>query len=194
MQKKELKYNLASFWDISLNAPWKLINEILMYSIKPFVLLSLFAKGVKIGNGAKFYGFPKILKYKGSVIEIGDNFEARSWKFSNPIGINHPVILCTWEKNAKIIVGNNVGISGGSIVSASDIEIGDGTIIGANSTITDTNFHPLKGEIRYAKENVGISPVTIGNNVFIGMNSIILKGNKIKDNSIIGAGEVVRNG
>lgn len=37
----------------------------------------------------------------------------------------------------------------------------------------------------------GVGSVTIGSNVFIGMNSIILKGTEIGDNVIIGAGSVV---
>ena len=37
----------------------------------------------------------------------------------------------------------------------------------------------------------GVAPVTIGNNVFIGINTIILKGVTIGDNVIIGAGSVV---
>ena len=37
----------------------------------------------------------------------------------------------------------------------------------------------------------GVAPVTIGNNVFIGTNAIILKGVTIGDNAIVGAGSVV---
>ena len=35
-------------------------------------------------------------------------------------------------------------------------------------------------------------PVCIGNNVFIGMNAIILMGTNIGNNSIVGAGSVVK--
>lgn len=46
---------------------------------------------------------------------------------------------------------------------------------------------------RVFKENVGGSaPVTIGDNCFIGMNSIIMMGTEIGDNCIIGAGSVVK--
>ena len=37
----------------------------------------------------------------------------------------------------------------------------------------------------------GVAPVTIGDNVFIGINSIVLKGVKIGNNVIVGAGSVV---
>lgn len=38
----------------------------------------------------------------------------------------------------------------------------------------------------------GSGKVTIGNNCFIGMNTVILKGTTIGDNVIIGAGSILR--
>lgn len=44
------------------------------------------------------------------------------------------------------------------------------------------------------KQNFYISdPIVIGNNVWIGSNSIILKGSTIGDNVVIGAGSVVKD-
>ena len=183
-------YNISN---IIINSPWKLVNEILMYLIKPFVFIYLKFNGVKIGKNFKFYGFPKIYRYKNSDITIGNNFECRNWWFSNPLGINHPTIICTWEKDAVLRIGDDVGISGGSIVASSSVIIGDRVLIGANSTIIDTDFHPTVGlNKRYSKENIKSGSVIIGDNCFIGMNSIILKGVKIKNNSVIPAGEIVR--
>src|SRR5689334_10251301 len=107
---------------IAINTPWKLINELLLYLTNPFIIFYVrFVCGVKLGRGAKFYGFPKILRHKGSKIVIGDRFECRNSKFSNPLGINHPTIICTWNANSSIQIGNDVGISGGSIVSEESI-------------------------------------------------------------------------
>jgi acetyltransferase-like isoleucine patch superfamily enzyme len=181
-----------NIFQIMYETPWKLFNELLMYLFKPFVYIYLKLNGVVIGKGFKFYGFPKIYKNRESKIIIGNNFESRNWWFSNPLGINHPLILCTWSKNAEIKIGNDVGISGGSIVSAKGINIGDRVLIGANSTIIDTDFHPVIGEKRYSKNNIKTKNIYINNDVFIGMNVIILKGVKIKDYSVIPAGEVVR--
>lgn len=176
------------------DTPWKLFNEVLMYLVQPFVFVYLRINRVEIGKGAKFYGFPRIYRHRNSSIIIGDDFECRSWWFSNPLGINHPTIISTWRKGAKIVIGNDVGISGGSLVASSGINIGDKVLIGANSTIVDSNFHPLKGENRrYSKKNIKEKPVQIGNSVFIGMNSTILKGVKIKDGSTIPAGAVIRD-
>ena len=172
---------------------WKVLNELKMYGLKPFVWVYLKLKGVNIGPGAKSYGMPRILKFRDSQIKIGARFENRNWWDSNPLGINHPTIICTWARGAKITIGRDVGISGGSLVATKSITIGDGTLIGANSLIIDSDFHPLKSrKRRYAKKGVRSAPIKIGKNVFIGTNCTILKGAVIPNNAIVPAGAVVR--
>lgn len=177
---------------MAISQPWKVVNEILMYMLKPIAYVYLKLNGVKIGKNFKFYGLPTIFRTRGSYIEIGDNFECRSWWFSNPLGLNHPTIICTWSDKAKIIIGNDVGISGGSIVAQEYIKIGDGVLVGANATIIDTDFHPTSGKVRYMKTNIKSKGVYVGNNVFIGMNSVLLKGVIISNNTIVPAGRTVR--
>ena len=186
------RFNDAIF--ILQNSPWKFFNEIKMIAIKlPVYIVIRYIKGVDIKFNYKIYGYPKIFRYRKSEIRIGDNFENRNNWDSNPLGINHPTILCTWSSKAKIIIGNDVGISGGSIVAATKIVIGDGTLIGANNTIIDTDFHPLDSpKRRYATHGIRSKPIKIGKNVFIGMECIILKGVEIPDNSVIPAGSVIR--
>jgi acetyltransferase-like isoleucine patch superfamily enzyme len=172
---------------------WKAVNELKMYLLKPFVWVYLKLKGVEIGSGAKFYGMPKILKFRESEIKIGPRFENRNWWGSNPLGINHPTIICTWTKDARIIIGCDVGMSGGSLVATKGITIGNGTLIGANTLIIDSDFHPLKSKKRrYAQRGVRSAPIKIGKNVFIGTNVTILKGVTIPDNEIVPAGAVIR--
>lgn len=67
------------------------------------------------------------------------------------------------------------------------IEIGDGSLIGHNTTIATLNhdFNPLK------RQNLTPSPVKIGKNVWIGSDCTILPGVEIGDGAIIGAGSVV---
>ena len=177
-----------------MDTPWKAVNEGLMIIFKiPAFFYTKILCGVEIGSKFKFYGLPRIFKYRGSEIKIGNRFEDRNWFFSNPLAVAHPTIICTWKENAKIKIGNDVGISGGSIVAAKKIEIGSGTLIGVNTTIIDTDFHPLESSTRrYLKRGVKSKPVKIGTNVFIGMNCIILKGVEIPDNAIVPAGSVIR--
>lgn len=181
--------------DVLNNTPWKVLNEVRMYMIMPLLQIYLKIKGVEIDAGSKFYGFPKILKHRGSTIKIGSKFEDRNWWDSNPLGVNHPTIICTWAKKARITIGDNVGITGGSIVAAQEVNIGSGTLIGANTLIIDSDFHPIKSlRRRYDTKNIGSSPIRIGKNVFIGTNCTILKGALIPDNAVVPAGSVVRRG
>ena len=69
------------------------------------------------------------------------------------------------------------------------IEIGDDVLLGPRVGIY-TACHPLEPEIRKSGLEFG-KPVRIGNNVWIGGNSILNPGISIGDNSVIGAGSVV---
>src|SRR4030042_560098 len=83
-------------------------------------------------------------------------------------------------------------MTGGTLCAAEHISIGNNVIIGANSTIIDTDFHTLKPEMRKRLPQAAhTSPVTIDDDVFIGMNCLILKGVTIGRSSVIGAGSVV---
>lgn len=67
------------------------------------------------------------------------------------------------------------------------IEIGDGSLIGHNTTIATLNhdFAPTK------RQNLTPKSVKIGKNVWIGSDCTILPGVEIGDGAIIGAGSVV---
>ena len=83
-------------------------------------------------------------------------------------------------------------MTGVSICSATRIDIGANVYIGGGVSIWDTDFHPIKWSERERNPSDGLSlPIRIGNNVFIGANSIILKGVQIGDGAVIGAGSVV---
>jgi acetyltransferase-like isoleucine patch superfamily enzyme len=67
-------------------------------------------------------------------------------------------------------------------------------MIGGGVTIVDSDFHslnPLHWHTNADEKNMISSPVHIKDNVFIGMDSIILKGVTIGSNVIIAAGSVV---
>jgi acetyltransferase-like isoleucine patch superfamily enzyme len=116
----------------------------------------------------------------------------RSWFASNPLGVNHRVVLATWSSEASIVIGDGVGLTGTTICAQSRIVIGDRVRIGANTTLVDTDFHPLSPAERRATPKAGKSvPVVIEDDVFIGMHVLILKGSYIGHGSVIGAGSVV---
>lgn len=143
-------------------------------------------------NRISIFGFPIISIAKGASVQIGKNLTLISSSFFSEPGICQPVIIRLLNKNAKLVIGNNVGISGGCICSQTAIRIGSNCLIGANVKIMDTDFHPQNPQNRrYSTANIYSKEIVIDDNVFIGMNTLILKGSYIGKNTIIGAGSVV---
>ena len=93
------------------------------------------AQGVELGVGVRFYGIPIVGRVKDSRIRIGDRVVLCSDSRFTALGVNHPVVLRTLCPDAEIIIGNDCGISGGSICAAIRVELGNECLLGANVTI-----------------------------------------------------------
>lgn len=155
--------------------------------------LAMKATKVKYGKGLQLKGVPVIFNKGGATLEIGDNCVIKSSFLSNLVGLYSRTIILTRCAGARISIGNNVGISGATIYARSSITIGDDTQIGGNTKILDNDFHPIDAQARLAddRSQIGIRPIVIGKNCFIGCNSLILKGTRLGDNCVVGAGAVV---
>ena len=140
--------------------------------------------GIEFGKGCSFRGNMLFFRGNGSSITIGDHCSFNSDSRFNFRGVNHRCILQA-VKGGKIIIGNHCGFSGVSIVSNVGVSIGDHVLVGTNTMIGDRNDH----ESRFPEWQP--KPVNIGNNVWIGMNCVIMRGVTVGDNVIIGANSVV---
>lgn len=149
--------------------------------------------GVKFSN-FQVKGVPYLSVHKDGLLHIGDNFNFNNNLNGNIIGRPQRSIFIVGP-NAKIIIGDNVGLSDTALISVNSITIGNNVRIGGNSCIYDTDFHSLDVIERTSKpenkENIINKAVIIEDNVFIGAHSTILKGVTIGKNSIIGACSVV---
>lgn len=155
-----------------------------------YVPIRLRGMGVVLGKDARFYGMPIVRMTKGSSIFLGDRVVLCSDSRFTDLGVNHPVVLRTLRPGAKIAIGNDCGISGGSICAAISVTIGNECLLGANVTIADTDFHAIKPAGRRFNANpadIGTVPINIADNVFIGTGAVVLKGVSIGSNSVIGA-------
>jgi len=151
-------------------------------------------KGVRVASSARFFGTPIVSLARSSTITIGERCSLASDSKYTALGVNHPIILRTLRPNAAISVGSDTGISGASICAGIEVSIGERCLIGANVIIADTDFHPVDPtDRRYCGDdrNIAVKPVIIEDNVFIGANTIVLKGVRIGQNSVVGAGSTV---
>lgn len=149
-------------------------------------------------NGVDFKSFkssgvPYVMVARGGCFQIGVNFTMHNEITGNPIGCYDK---CTFfvDKGAKLIIGNNVGISQSALICHCNITIEDNVKIGGGVKIFDTDFHSLDASTRNTKNDLMHkvkSPVLIKESAFIGAYSIILKGVTIGQNSIIGAGSLI---
>ncbi|GAB3912972.1 DapH/DapD/GlmU-related protein [Larkinella knui] len=177
-----LGYLLYRLYFYKLNL-WQIISA-------PYFRLLFSIKKVSLGKDCKFWGSPIVVRYPMSKIQIGDYCRFRSDPYSNLIGVMKKCILSTNSANATIIIGNNCGFSGTTIGALSSIKIGNKVLCGANTLITDFDWHNIHPDHR-SLPVYSSKPVLIEDNVFIGYGSIILKGVTIGQNSVIGANSVV---
>jgi acetyltransferase-like isoleucine patch superfamily enzyme len=89
---------------------------------------------------------------------------------------------------ASLRLEEGMGVSGTRIIALKAIRIGPSTKIGAGCLICDSDMH----EIPLGSTNeISTKPIAIGAGVFIGAQSIILKGVEIGDGSVVASGSVL---
>lgn len=155
---------------------------------------------INYGKNLLLKGTPLIFNKGGAELFIGNNCTIKSSFLSNLVGLYSRTIIVTRAPDAKIEIGNNVGISGATIYARKKITIGDNTCIGGNTKILDNDFHPIEWEERNRllkdvhggdSDAVPAREIIIGKNCFIGCNAILLKGTVLGDGCVVGAGAVV---
>ena len=121
-------------------------------------------------------------RYDRPIIKITGNLY---FKGKAKIGIGAKLLV-----NGDLHLGNNFSVTGDAlIICAKKISVGDDVMIAWRSIIMDTDQHDI-----YDKTNHLINEnkeIIIGNNVWIGANSLILKGSIIEDGCIVGANTTI---
>lgn len=163
----------------------KLISRFTTLAMK----ISMQMWNIRYGRRIRFYGFTIFTRFPDSKLMIGNNCIFRS-NNSNLSGVYSKCIISTCAPKAELVIGNNCGLSSTIIGAAEKIVIGNDVLIGANSFITDYDWHNIDPGKRNEKV-CDSNPVYIGENVWIGRNCCILKGVTIGSNSVIGAQSVV---
>lgn len=163
-------------------------------SIIGYINVKYLQKGrVEIQGKLNVSGIPVIIINNSARIILKDNVWLKSNKKSYHLNMHSRVKLMADRANAIIEIGENSRINGSCIHAYKKIRIGRNCLIAANCQIIDGNGHDLSfPEVENRINTMGDArEIIIGDNVWIGANSIILPGVKIGDGSVIAAGSVV---
>jgi acetyltransferase-like isoleucine patch superfamily enzyme len=149
--------------------------------------------GVETGPGVRAVGAPVVQRADDSRIVLGERVVLVSHTRWTALGVSRPVVLRTLRPGARIEVGADCGLSGATICAAVGVEVGVRVLFGADVLVCDTDFHPVDAvPRRNAPESAAdAAPVRIGDDVFLGARSIVLKGVEIGAGTVVGAGSVV---
>lgn len=143
---------------------------------------------INLGRHVSFSGRCLFYRFPGTTIKIGNNCHFASKLNMNKIGLSRPCSISTLKSDynkAKILIGDNCGFSGTVIGAFKSVTIGNNVKCGANTLITDADWHledPRSGTP---------SDVVIEDNVWLGEGVKVLKGVTIGKNTVIGAGSIV---
>jgi acetyltransferase-like isoleucine patch superfamily enzyme len=123
--------------------------------------------------------------------------------------IGDRVRVLTWttfnvEPTGWLSVGDDTLLVGPVFMCAEEIRVGARCVLSYNVTIADCDFHPLDPEERRRdaianapygdrsqRPSLRTKPVVIGNDVWVGIGAIILKGVRIGDGATVAPGAVV---
>jgi acetyltransferase-like isoleucine patch superfamily enzyme len=157
--------------------------------------------GASVGKNMMVHNRFYLSKHKDAKLSIGDNLVFTSGEAFNPLCRNIRGCLYLPYPTSEITIGDDTGISSACMWAKERITIGNRVKIGGDCIIMDTDAHNLDYRIRSSRDMVGkygkdvitakSSPITIEDDVLIGMRCIILKGVTIGARSVIGSGSVV---
>lgn len=96
------------------------------------------------------------------------------------------------RKGAQCTIGDNTSVNSNNIIACREkIVIGDNVQLSPNVQIYDHD-HDFRHIDGLKANHFKTSPVIIGDNCWIGANSIILKGTVLGNNCVVGAGCIVK--
>jgi acetyltransferase-like isoleucine patch superfamily enzyme len=157
--------------------------------------LSTLPDNVRLGEGCWIESTKTFLRFRSRQVPglvVGDRLRAYTWtRFSI-------------EPTGRLTIGDDCILVGAMFMGAGHIRLGDRVVVSYGVTIADCDFHPhdpvarRADSIAHAPEGDDEArapfepePVTIGDDVWIGIGAIVLKGVRIGSGARIDAGAVV---
>lgn len=130
-----------------------------------------------VGAWPRVYGRPRITNL--GRIEIGNRFMMFNQTVRSEM-VAYP--------NGRIEIGDGVFLNYGTSISAHElVHIGNQCQVGSYVCMMDNDYHQVEDRSRPGESD----PIVVGDNVWLGIRVIVLKGVHIGKNSVVGAGSVV---
>lgn len=152
----------------------------------------------RLGGKVNISATPKMAMIKIGFGDVGHYDRVRShsiWQVSGEVNFLGNTIIGHGSKiscRGRLTLGNKFNITAEStIVCANEITFGENCLLSWDIMVMDTDEHPVFNET-----NIRINPdkpIIVGKNVWIGCKSILLKGTKIPDNTVVAASTMIRS-
>lgn len=131
---------------------------------------------LEMGEGVLFIG--RLRLKAGTRLVLGDRVRVRSEVIVNGGG--------------TVTVGTDTLLNGCWLGARQSVSVGRWCLI-SDCNVSDNDFHNLlPGDRHGPLSPKAVSPVVIGDNVWVGARAIVLKGSNIGSDSVIGSGAVIR--
>jgi acetyltransferase-like isoleucine patch superfamily enzyme len=125
-------------------------------------------------------------KYTRTLIELNGNIIFRGNTFcgyGSKICVGESGVLCFGTRFR--IAANS------SIICFDSITFGDDVLFSWDILVMDTDFHETINTLTDGVNRNVTKPIFLGNNVWVGTRCLILKGTKVPNNTIVGAGSLL---
>ena len=146
----------------------------------PRLLIKKLMHGGKFRSGLIERISPNVVLdfWRGSTVELGSKIRA------------HSGCIVRVLSKGRLKIGDNVRMNYRCVFMCMDsISVGEGTVFGPSVYVYD---HDHDYAVGIEKDEYKTEPVVIGKNCWIGANTVILRGTKLGDNCVVGAGCVIR--
>ncbi len=160
-------------------AKWIAVHGLTTYVRAKYRLLY----GDRVQLGPHFQANRKlVIKGPGRVI-IGAHVNAWAHAERN--------VIITYDPDVTVRIGAYVRLNGAGLMAKRGITIGDYCILGS-TLLVDTDFHSVRQD-RATNPDAPVqsAPITVGENVWLAGQTVVLKGVTIGENSVIGFRAVV---
>jgi len=146
----------------------------------------LILKHHNVQFGAGCFGNDLHICNHGNIV-LGSSIVLHSY----PNGSIYRTAINTYLPDAVVTIGDNCRLNGIIIHCNQRVTVGANCMFGPGTVIVDNDSHRVCISYFERMKQPLSKPIVIGNNVWVGMNCIILKGVTIGANAIIAAGSVV---